>query len=148
MRADPVADVRAFPGGHLLISDGLVTRTGMKDDEVAGVVAFAIARLLLGHDVARLAVGADAATRAPDPNRQVLAPIQDWLRRDSAVMVGGYIFFETANDVNADRFTGILRQLATLVDKNGKVVGDLALLTRPAPGAAQPATRNLLDASR
>lgn len=43
----------------------------------------------------------------------------------SAVMVGGYIFFETANDVNADRFTGILRQLATLVDKNGKPVTDL-----------------------
>ena len=73
VRADPVADVRAFPGGHLLINDGLVTRTGMKEDEVAAVVAFAFARLLLGHDVARLVAGADAATRSPDPNRQVLA---------------------------------------------------------------------------
>jgi predicted Zn-dependent protease len=73
VRADPAADVRAFPGGHLLINDGLVTRAGMKDDEVAAVVAFAIARLLLGHDVARIAAGADAATRSPDTNRQVLA---------------------------------------------------------------------------
>ena len=73
VRTDPAADVRAYPGGHLLINDGLVTRTGMKDDEVAAVIAYAIAHLLLGHDVARLAAGADAATRSPDPNRQVLA---------------------------------------------------------------------------
>ena len=73
VRADPAADVRAYPGGHLLINDGLVARTGMKDDEVAAVIAYAIAHLLLGHDVARLAAGADAATRSPDPNRQVLA---------------------------------------------------------------------------
>jgi|APFre7841882724_1041349.scaffolds.fasta_scaffold56511_2 predicted Zn-dependent protease len=73
VRADPVPDLRAYPGGHLLINDGIVTRTGIKDDEVAAVIAFAIAHLLLGHDVARLATGADAATRSPDPNRQVLA---------------------------------------------------------------------------
>ena len=72
VRADPAADVRAYPGGHLLINDGVVTRTGMKDDEAAAVIAFAIAHLLLGHDVARLAGGADAATQSPDPNRQVL----------------------------------------------------------------------------
>jgi predicted Zn-dependent protease len=73
VRSDPAADVRAYPGGHLLINDGLVTRTGMKDDEVAAVMAFAIAHLLLGHDVARLASRADPATQSPDPNRQVLA---------------------------------------------------------------------------
>jgi predicted Zn-dependent protease len=72
VRADPAADVRAYPGGHLLINDGVVTRTGMKDDEAAAVIAFAIAHLLLGHDVARLAGGADAAAQSPDPNRQVL----------------------------------------------------------------------------
>jgi hypothetical protein len=43
----------------------------------------------------------------------------------SAAIVGGYIFFETASDVNPDRFTGILRQLATLNDKYGKPVTDL-----------------------
>jgi len=73
VRADPAADVRAYPGGHLLIHDGLATRTGMKDDEVAAIVAFAIAHLLLGHDVARLAAKADPAMQSPDPNRQVLA---------------------------------------------------------------------------
>ncbi len=72
VRADPAADVRAYPGGHLLINDGVVKGTGMKDDEAAAVIAFAIAHLLLGHDVARLAGGADAATQSPDPNRQVL----------------------------------------------------------------------------
>jgi predicted Zn-dependent protease len=81
VRAGPAADVRAYPGGHLLVNDGLVTRTGMKDDEVAAVVAFAIARLLLGQDVAHLAAGADAATRSPDPNRQVLAWPTRWRKR-------------------------------------------------------------------
>jgi hypothetical protein len=64
VRADPAADVRAYPGGHLLINDGLVARIGIKDDEVAVFIAYAIARLLLGHDVARLAAGADAVADA------------------------------------------------------------------------------------
>jgi len=73
VRTDPVADVRAYPGGRLLISDGLVTRSGLKDDEVAAVVAHAIAHLLLGHDVARLATALPDPPRSADPNREVLA---------------------------------------------------------------------------
>jgi Zn-dependent protease with chaperone function len=73
VRADPAADVRAYPGGRLLISDGLATRTGMRDDEVAAVLAHAIAQLLLGHDVARIVAAAGPIAPSPDPNRETLA---------------------------------------------------------------------------
>ena len=73
VRTDPAADVRAYPGGRLLLSDGLFTRTGMKDDEVAAIVAHAIAHLVLGHDVAQLAAAANAPAPSPDPNREALA---------------------------------------------------------------------------
>lgn len=73
VRADPAADVRAYPGGRLLVSDGLATRASMKDDEVAAVLAHAMAQLLLGHDVARLAASAGTIAPSPDPNRETLA---------------------------------------------------------------------------
>ena len=73
VRADAAPDVRAFPGGHLLISDGLATRTGMKDDEVAAILAHAIAHLLLGHDLALVTAAAGNGVRSPDPNRAALA---------------------------------------------------------------------------
>jgi predicted Zn-dependent protease len=73
IRVDPVPDVRAYPGGRLLVNEGLGSRTGMKDDEVAAILAFAIANVLLGHDVARAAPSAVAAAPSPDPNREALA---------------------------------------------------------------------------
>lgn len=72
VRTDPDVDVRAYQGGRLLVNDGLAARTGMKDDEVAAILAHAIAHLLLGHDLARLPAAPPGAPSA-DPNREALA---------------------------------------------------------------------------
>jgi Zn-dependent protease with chaperone function len=63
-------DVIAYPGGRVLVSEGLVKATGFTDEEIAAVVAQALAHALLGHLARRIDVPEDAA-RAADPNRRI-----------------------------------------------------------------------------
>lgn len=64
-------DVNVYPGGRVLLTEGLVDRTGLGDEEVGAILAHAFAHTLLGHDARQLAtisVRQDSA----DPNRQAL----------------------------------------------------------------------------
>jgi len=60
--------VRVFPGGRVIVRDGLFTQTAFTDEEVGAVVAHALAHALLGHDTARIrrrvgnAIGKTAGT--------------------------------------------------------------------------------------
>lgn len=65
-------DARAFPGGRLIINDGLFSQTGFTDEEAAAILAHALAHSLLGHDTARIASSALSRPASADPNRQVL----------------------------------------------------------------------------
>jgi predicted Zn-dependent protease len=70
---DPALSVLVYPGGRILVNDALVGRSGLADEEIAAVVADAVAHSLLGHDAARIAAQAGAAAEAADPNRRALA---------------------------------------------------------------------------
>ena len=65
-----VPDVRIFPGGRIIVTDGLVDRTGLADEELSAIIAYAFAHSLLRHDVSR--VVAPAQNASADPNRVTL----------------------------------------------------------------------------
>ena len=65
-----VPDVRIFPGGRIIVTDGLVDRAGLADDELGAVIAYAFAHSLLRHDASRVA--APAQNASADPNRVML----------------------------------------------------------------------------
>lgn len=73
--SDPALDLVAYPGGQLIVHAGLVAAgTGLTDDELAAVLAHAMAHLLLGHDRRRVADAVPpSAAAAADPNARALA---------------------------------------------------------------------------
>lgn len=82
--SDPAADVRLYPGGRVVVHQGLVARTGLSDEELAAIVAHAVAHALLGHDQRRIATRLGAANASADPNQAALDAAQateDALRR-------------------------------------------------------------------
>lgn len=62
-----------YPGGRLLMSTGLVERTGFADEEIGAVIAQGLAHLLLRHPDNRLALVQDDDLASPDPNRRMIA---------------------------------------------------------------------------
>jgi predicted Zn-dependent protease len=62
-----------YPGGRLLMSAGLVARTGFADEEIGAVIAQGVAHLLLRHPDNRLALVQDDELASPDPNRRMIA---------------------------------------------------------------------------
>ena len=69
---DPVPDLHVFPGGRLVVHQGLVARTALSDEELAAVVAHALAHALLGHVQRRIESRLQNATESPDPNQRAL----------------------------------------------------------------------------
>jgi len=65
-----VPDVRIFPGGRIIVTDGLVDRAGLTDEELGAVIAYAFSHSLLRHDASRVAAPAQSASA--DPNRVML----------------------------------------------------------------------------
>lgn len=64
-------DVRVYPGGRVIVTEGLVDKTGLSDEEVGAILAHAFAHSLLGHDARRLTTIA-VRQESADPNRQAL----------------------------------------------------------------------------
>ena len=69
---DLVPDLHVYPGGRLVVHQGLVARTGLSDEELAAVVAHALAHALLGHDQRRIESRLQNARESPDPNQRAL----------------------------------------------------------------------------
>ena len=65
-----VPDVRIFPGGRIIVTDALVDRAGLADEELGAVLAYAFSHSLLRHDAAR--VVAPSQHVSADPNRVML----------------------------------------------------------------------------
>ena len=65
-----VPDVRIFPGGRIIVTDALVDRAGLGDEELGAVIAYAFSHSLLRHDASRVVPPASAASA--DPNRLML----------------------------------------------------------------------------
>lgn len=65
-----VPDVRSFPGGRIILTDGLIDRAGLSDEELGAVLAYALANTMLGHEAARVVAPADG--NSADPNRVAL----------------------------------------------------------------------------
>jgi len=68
--ADPRPNVIAYPGGRVLVSEGLVKSTGFTDEEIAAAVAQALSHALLGHLSQRINIPEDVM-RSADPNRRI-----------------------------------------------------------------------------
>lgn len=68
----PAPDVRVYPGGRMLVTDGLVVKTGFADEEIGAILAHALAHALLGHDARRVAAAMPHDQASPDPNRRML----------------------------------------------------------------------------
>jgi predicted Zn-dependent protease len=64
-------EIGIFPGGRILVTDGLVDRAGLADEELGAVIAYAFSHSMLRHDASR--VVAPAADASADPNRLMLA---------------------------------------------------------------------------
>lgn len=70
---DPIPSILVYPGGRIVIHDGIVTFGGFADDEIAAIFAHLLAHSLLGHDASRIASRAASSSTSPDPNRRALA---------------------------------------------------------------------------
>jgi predicted Zn-dependent protease len=71
--ANPEPSLVVYPRGRIVVHDAFVAATGWLDEELAAIVAHAIAHSLLGHDTQRIAQRAGAALDAADPSRRALA---------------------------------------------------------------------------
>jgi predicted Zn-dependent protease len=69
----PAPDVRVYPRGRVIVTDGLVNNAGLGDEEIAAILAHAFAHSLLGHDVRRVASAVATREESADPNRRALA---------------------------------------------------------------------------
>ena len=69
-REEPLA--YCLPNGKLMLSTGLVDRTRLTTDELAVVIAHAIAHALAGTDATEAAARLAEMREAPDPNRRIL----------------------------------------------------------------------------
>lgn len=65
-------DVRVYPGGRVLVSDGLIEKSGLTDEEFGAILAHAFAHSLLGHDARQLEPKIAAKQGSADPNRRTL----------------------------------------------------------------------------
>ncbi len=65
-------DVLVYPGGRVIVTEGVITNAGLGDEEVAGILAHAFAHSLLGHDARRIAASVSAREPSADPNRRAL----------------------------------------------------------------------------
>lgn len=65
-------DVRVYPGGRVIVTEGLVDKAGLGDEEIGAILAHAFAHSLLGHDARRVASKVSAREEAADPNRRAL----------------------------------------------------------------------------
>jgi Zn-dependent protease with chaperone function len=65
-------DVRVYPGGRVIVNDGLVNSAGLGDEEIAAILAHAFAHSLLGHDGWRVAAAVSTSEESADPNRRAL----------------------------------------------------------------------------
>lgn len=71
---DPAWDVVVYPGARIVLTTGLVAQAGLADEELAAIVAHAVAHALLGHDRQRIAEAATSpAATSADANRRALA---------------------------------------------------------------------------
>lgn len=89
-----VPDVRIFPGGRIILTDGLVDRAGLADEELGAVIAYAFSHSMLRHDASRVVAPQSASA---DPNRVLL----DYADAVSAAMRD--LQFTPAEIVAADR---------------------------------------------
>src|SRR5262245_56095719 len=69
-REEPMA--YCLPGGKIMLSTALVDRTRLGADEVAVVIAHAIAHALAGTDAAGAVARLADMRESPDPNRRIL----------------------------------------------------------------------------
>ncbi len=69
-REEPIA--YCLPGGKVMVSTGLVDRLRLTPEELAVVIAHAIAHALAGHDATEAIARAGTMRDSPDPNRRIL----------------------------------------------------------------------------
>jgi predicted Zn-dependent protease len=65
-------DVSVYPGGRAIVTDALVDKTGLADEEIGAILAHAFAHMLLGHDARQLAPRVPVREDPVDPNRLAL----------------------------------------------------------------------------
>ena len=65
-------DARVYPGGRVIVTDALVGKAGLGDEEVAAILAHAFAHSLLGHDARRIVTMVAKREESADPNRRAL----------------------------------------------------------------------------
>lgn len=65
-------DVRVYPGGRVIVTEGLIDKSGLGDEEVGAILAHAFAHSMLGHDARHLAAKVAVQSSSADPNRRAL----------------------------------------------------------------------------
>lgn len=65
-------DVRSYPNGRMVVTEGLVKGVGLGDEEIASILAHAYAHALLGHESRRIASVVSRRDESVDPNRRLL----------------------------------------------------------------------------
>ena len=65
-------DAQVYPGGRVIVTEALVGKAGLGDDEVGAILAHAFAHSLLGHETRRVATIVAERDASADPNRRAL----------------------------------------------------------------------------